>query len=290
MDKRSVDKQIEEHYPTLPPMLQRAARYVIDNPQEIALHSMRAVAASAGLQASAMHRLARQLGFDGYESMRAVYRDWVTQGAGSFAERATALQRRGAGDKTEQLVRELLRADGTNLERMAEPNTLAALKTARDLLTQARHIYVAGLRSLFPAAFYFNYACGMFLHNTTLLAGTGGIFADGLRGAGREDALVVFSYDPYARDTVSAVAYAHSRGMRIVSITDSVLSPVAGQAEALIVVANTTPSLFPSVVPAMAVAQTLAALLIASGGKASLREIEKSEAQLGEFAVYLKDA
>jgi len=47
--------------------------------------------------------------------------------------------------------------------------------------------------------------------------------------------------------------------------------------------------LFPSVVPALSVAQTLVALLVARGGRASLQEIEESEAQLGKFAVYLKD-
>jgi len=290
MDKRAVDKLIEEQYPGLPPTLQRAARYAIDNPKAIALHSMRAAAAEAGLQSSAMHRLARQLGFDGYEAMRAVYRDWLAQGAGSFAQRATALQQRGARDKTESLVRELAHADSRNLESTLEPAALEAIRAAGEVLAAARHIYVAGLRSLFPAAFYFNYACGMFQHNTTLLSGIAGTFADDLRRAGPDDALLVFSYEPYTRDAVSAVRFARGRGLRIVSITDSAVSPIAAQAAALIVVSNTTPSLFPSVVPALSVAQMLVALLVASGGRASLQAIEKSEAQLREFAVYLKDS
>jgi len=290
MDKRSIEKRIGEQYPDLPPMLQRAARYVADNPREIALNSMRAVAASAGLQSSAMHRLARQLGFDGYEAMRAIYRDWLGGETGSFSERATELQKRGAGDKTGRLIRDLLHADGDNLERIAAHEVMSALKRARDVLAKAEHIYVVGLRSLFPAAFYFNYACGMFLHNTTLLTGTGGIFADELRAASCNDALVVFSYDPYTRDAVAAAEYAHAQGLNIVSITDSMLSPIAVQAETTIIAANTTPSLFPSIVPAIEVAQVLAALLIASGGQASLKEIEKSEMQLRQFAVYLKDA
>lgn len=289
MDKRAVDKLIEEQYPSLPPTLQRAARYAIDNPKAIALHSMRAVAAEAGLQSSAMHRLARQLGFDGYEAMRAVYRDWLAQDAGSFAQRATALQRRGARDKTETLVRELVQADSGNLMSMLQPATLDAVRAATDVLAAARHIYVAGLRSLFPAAFYFHYACGMFQHNTTLLSGIAGTFADDLRRAGPDDALLVFSYEPYARDAVSAVSFARARGLRIVSVTDSAVSPIAAQAAALIVAGNATPSLFPSVVPALSIAQTLVALLVASGGNASLEEIEKSEGQLREFAVYLKD-
>ncbi|MFC4277001.1 MurR/RpiR family transcriptional regulator [Achromobacter aloeverae] len=286
MDKRGVDELIARHFAGLPPMLQRAARYAVDNPKEIALNSMRAVAGSAGVQASAMHRLARQLGFDGYDAMRDVYRTWLAQGHATFADRASALQR-GAGGNDAALIGELLQADARNLDRMNDPDILRALLTARDVLAKARHIYIVGLRSLFPAAFYLNYACGMFRQDTTLLAGMGGIFADELRGARKDDALVVFSYEPYARDTVAAVEYAREKGVRIVSVTDSAVSPVAVKATALIVVENATKSLFPSVVPALSVAQTLAALLVAHGGAASVREVRQSEAQLRQFSVYV---
>ena len=289
MDKRAVDKLIEDHYQSLPPKLQRAARYAIDNPRSIALNSMRTVATEAGLPASAMNRLARHLGFEGYEPLRAIYREWLSQGTGVFAERASALQQRGASDDAGDLVRDIVQADRGNLEQVGDPATLEALKAARDVLAGARHIFVAGLRSLFPAAFYFNYACNMFMHNTSLLTGVAGVFADDLRHARAGDALVVFSYDPYARDAVSAARFAREKGMQIVAITDSVVSPVAGQAAAVIVVPNATPSFFPSVVPAMSVAQTLVALLIASGGKDSLKEIEKSEEQLRDFSVYMQE-
>lgn len=287
MDKLAVDRLIKEQFSQLSPTLQRAARYAIDNPRAIALNSMRTVASDAGLQASAMHRLARQLGFEGYEQLRSVYRGWLAQGAGSFTERATALQQHG-GDGSERLLAELVAADTGNLRSMTASDTMKALTTARDLLAQARHIYTVGLRSLFPAAFYFNYACGMFMRNTTLLSGVGGIFADELRRSRQEDALIIFSYEPYARDSVAAVRFARERGLKVIAVTDSVVSPIASHADALIVVANATPSLFPSVVPALSVAQMLVALLVADGGAASLEEIKRSEAQLRDFDVYLE--
>ena len=290
MDKRAVDKLIEETYQSLPPKLQRAARYIIDNPKAMALNSMRASAVEAGLPASAMHRLSRTLGFDGYEAMRTVYRDWLAQGRGLFAERATALQKRSAHDTSDGLVRDIVQAETQNLAQISDPQTLAALKSARDVLADARRIFVVGLRSLFPAAFYFNYACNMFMHNTSLLSGVGGAFSDDLRHAGAEDALVIFSYEPYALDSVAAARFARAQGMQIVAVTDSAVSPVASQTAALIIVPNTTPAFFPSVVPAMAIAQTLVAMLIAGGGQASMEEIERSETQLRDFSVYLKDA
>lgn len=287
MDKHSVDRLIEERYQSLSPVLQRAARYVMDNPKHMALNSMRSVASSAGLQSSTMHRLARELGFDGYESFRSVYRTWLTEDSNSFSQRATALQKRSGNDEADNLIRELLHADGAHLTQLTAPDTLASIKNATDILSKARRIYIAGQRSLFPAAFYFNYACGMFMHNTRLLTGIAGTFSDDLREGCSEDALLVFSYNPYARDSVSAVEFAHQQGMRIVSITDSTLSPIAKKSHALVIAPNKTPSLFPSVVPAMSIAQILVARLLASGGKKSLQEIKKSEAQLQRFAVYV---
>src|SRR3546814_11474409 len=110
------------------------------------------------------------LGFDGYEAMRAVYRDWLAQGAGSFAQRATALQQRGTRDKTESLVRELVHADSGNLQSVLEPAELDAIRAATDSLGAARPICVAGLRSLLPAASYLNLTVCIITCQTQLLA------------------------------------------------------------------------------------------------------------------------
>ena len=290
MDKRAIDKLIKEKYQELPPKLQQAARYVIDNPKAVALNSMRSVAADAGLPSSAMNRFACQLGFDGYAPLRDAYRKWLSQGAGMFAERATALQRHGTADNAENLIREIINADRTNLGHISDPATLEALNMASELLANTRHIFVAGLRSLFPAAYYFHYACNMFNHNTSLMTGLAGVFADDLRHAKIGDTLVVFSYHPYAREAIAAVRFAREQGLQIIAITDSAVSPVARQAAVAILVSTITPSFFPSVVPALSVAQTLIAMLISRGGKHSLKEIEKSEAQLREFAVYSRSS
>jgi len=286
MDKREVDRLIEESYEELPAMLQRAARYVVDNPKLVALDSMREIAGRAGLQVSVMHRFARRLGFEGYDALRAVYREWLELGEPLFAERATALLKHtGEGDA---LAAEIIQADIRNLGQILDPDMLLALAGAHKTLSQARHIYVLGLRSLFPAAYYFSYACNMFLSNTSLLAGTGGVLADSLRRVTSEDALIVFSYHPYATDAAVAVQFARGREARIIAVTDSTVSPVAKGADTLIVLANATPSLFPSVVPALSVAQTLVAMLMASGGEVSMKAIAESEVQLREFGVYVE--
>lgn len=289
MDKCAVDKLIEERFDSLPAKLQLAARHVIDHPTAVALKSMRTLAADVGVPASTMNRLAQSLGFEAYGPFREVFRRWLSEEGGGFTERATQMQKKRAADKTENLIREIVQADQANLGRMLEPQVLKELKAAREALLAADRIYVAGMRSLFPAAYYFNYACNMFMHKLTLLSGIAGVFADDLRHAGPTDVLLVFTYEPYARDIMSAVEYAREKDVTVVAITDSVVSPVAKHAKVSLVLPNSTPSFFPSVVPALAAAQVLVASLLAEGGKAGLTEIEKSEDQLRRFSVYMRD-
>jgi len=287
MDKADIDKRIEQQFADLPPKLQQAARHAIDHPKDIALQSMRAVAASAGLQSGVMLRLARQLGFDSYEAFREPYRLWLAEGEPTFSSRATALRSQPHDDSDAGLLAQMLDSDMRNLAQTLGPPALAGLKAAHDTLAGARRIYVLGLRSLYPVAYYFSYACGMFMDNVTLLSGVGGTLADELRRIGPEDALVAFSFAPYAQTAVTAVDFARERGAQVVAVTDSAVSPIAAGAGALILAANATPSLFPSVVPALSVAQTLAAMLVKHSGEESVRDIANSEAQLKRFHVYV---
>lgn len=287
MDKQHVERLIKSEFSALSPMLQRAAQYVIDHPRETAIESMRQTAKHAGVQSSVMHRLAVQLGFDGYNTLRDVYRNWLAHREGTFEARATQLQKRKPGDAATRLIEDVLQADIGNLDALLDPQSTTALKHAHDVLGNARHIYVVGLRSMFAAASYFSYSCGMFLNNTVLLSGVGGGFADPLRRAGSDDVLIVFSCYPYAKDAATATRYAKARGAKIVAISDSAVSPVSKIADVSITIKNETPSLFPSITPLVAVAQTLVAMLVSSGGKKSLREIASSETQLAQFDVYL---
>ena len=50
--------------------VERAAAYVLDNPGEIAVNSMRTLADAAGVKPNTLVRMARAVGFDGYEDFR----------------------------------------------------------------------------------------------------------------------------------------------------------------------------------------------------------------------------
>ena len=286
MTKEEVEKLISERYQSLPPKLKVAARHVLDAPKDIAIQSMRSVAADAKLQPATMLRFARELGFDSYESFRALYVSWLSSSEMTFVARAKTLRKRRVSDGQEKFFSEMYDMDVVSLDRTLGAANSAAFEAAKKLLVGARRFYVLGLRSLFPAAYYLDYACRLFSDKSVLVTGVGGAIADELRRATAKDVLVVFSFEPYARLTVEAVRYAAERKVKIVAVTDSIVSPIAEAASVVLLAPNAGPALVPSILPAMAVAQALANLMVTAGGAATLGEIARSDAQLQRLHAY----
>jgi DNA-binding MurR/RpiR family transcriptional regulator len=293
MSYAALTRQIEARFGTLSPKLRQAARYLLRRPDDVALKSMRQLAADAGVQPATMVRLARALGFGAFEDLRRPFEDRLRQGAGGgYGERARALQARGgAGDggPAAALVRESFERDVENLRLTYEGIDAAAFEACAERLAAARKIHVTGLRSAFAVGYLFDYACRMFGAGTELLDGRGGTLTDGLRGIGPDDAVLACSFEPYTRETVEVVRFAQGRGAAIVAITDSPLSPIARQAEHPLVVGCESPSFFRSLVGAVSVVQVLVALLIARGGEAALSTLAESEAQLRAFSAYWEE-
>ncbi len=286
MTKEEVETLISERYQSLPPKLKLAARHVLDAPKDIAIQSMRSVAADAKLQPAAMLRLARELGFDSYEAFRALYVSWLSSSEMTFVARAKSLRKRRVSDGQERFFADMYDTEVVSLDRTLGAANVAAFEAAKKILAAARRFYVLGLRSLFPAAYYLDYACRLFSDKSVLVAGVGGAVADELRRASSKDALVVFSFEPYARLTVDAVQYAAERHVKIIAITDSVVSPIVNGASVVLLAPNAGPALVPSILPAMAAAQALASLMVTAGGAATLGEIARSDAQLHRLHAY----
>ena len=286
MTKDDIEKLISERFHSLPPKLKIAARHVLDAPKDVAIQSMRSVAADAKLQPAAMLRLARELGFESYEGFRALYVNWLSSIETTFVARAKTLRKRRVTEGQEKLLAELYEMEVSSLDRALGTANAAAFDAAKNILGAARRFYVLGLRSLFPAAYYLDYACRLFSDKSILVTGVGGAIADELRRATSKDALVVFSFEPYARFTVEAVEYAAERHLKIIAITDSVVSPIVEGASIVLLAPNAGPALVPSILPAMAVAEALASLMVTAGGAATLQEIARSDAQLQRLHAY----
>ncbi|MBL8630874.1 MAG: MurR/RpiR family transcriptional regulator, partial [Rhodospirillaceae bacterium] len=71
---------ILERYDSLSSRLQQIARYVLDEPNELALETLAVIADRSGVQPSAIVRFAKSFGFDGASQMQRLFRDGLLSG------------------------------------------------------------------------------------------------------------------------------------------------------------------------------------------------------------------
>jgi len=280
--------RIEGAFARLSPQLKQAARHVIDHPDDVALYSMRQLAAHADVHPSTMVRLAREMGFDGHAQFQEPFQERLrSKPKISYVGGARDLQARGGSGNTSSLVAEMFQLECHAFKALSQGQNPDDIAKAADILCGARNIFAVGVRSMYPVAFYFHYACRMFTDNVHLVGGHGGTFADQLRGVHAGDVVLATSFSPYTRNTVRAVDYALDHGARIVAVTDSSVSPITrGKDTVTLIVGKESPSLFHSIVPAMAVIEALVMLMIARGGSGAIEALEDSEEQLNGFDAY----
>jgi DNA-binding MurR/RpiR family transcriptional regulator len=288
MDSRGpLNASIVEAFDLLPPQLQTAARYMLDRPDDVALLSMREQARRAGVPPATMTRLAKRLGLDGYDNVRELYAGAVRAGTLGFAGKAGVQVEVQALHGERALAAEMATALSRQIAALAEPAALDRLADAASRLHEARRVYCLGLRSCHAAAWHFHYMLSLLGDKTVMLDDAGGTGLDAIRDAGTADALLVASVEPYARATIEGARYAADRGVPVVALTDSEVSPLAQIAGNTILVATASPSFFHTMTPLLAVAEILAALVAGRGGAKALAALEHTEAQLAAFGVHL---
>ena len=158
---RTISTRIRDSFATLLSQIQVAARFVLDNPQDVALLSMREQSRRAGVSAATMTRLAGLLGFAGFDEMRSIYVGAIREFRRSLQQprRRIALRHREVGEFgiSAQMV-DKISSSVANLRLARQKEALLA---ATRLLSKARRVYCAGQRSAFPVAYHFAYLTGI---------------------------------------------------------------------------------------------------------------------------------
>ncbi len=271
----------------LSPQLQEAARWVIDHPADVALLTTREQARRAGVAPATMTRLAQRIGLKGYDEIRKLYAEAVRRRPESFRARAEELLQRRDTEGDAALVHDVLSSLAHHLQALTSAESIERFTAAAKLIAGAERVFCLGLRSSFAVAYIFHYVRSLFGASSVLVDGAGGTGVDLLRTIGSADVMLAISVKPYTRHTVHAARYSRARGVRIVAVTDSEMSPLAALAEETLIVRTETPSFLHTMAPAFAAVECLAALVAARRGSQTLAAIAASEKQLAAFDTFM---
>jgi DNA-binding MurR/RpiR family transcriptional regulator len=269
--------------PSLPMRLQEVGRFVAANDYDATTRSMRELAAVAGADPASFTRLAKALGYSGWDELRAALTEARRPEQSQPFSARTRARRRGPNADI-SLVADKLEAEAAGLSRISASSVAGAARA----LHGARRIWIAGFRSCRSVAELLNYQLRLFRPDEVQLVGGSGPEDLDLGAFHSQDAVVVIGFAPYSTASVLSARSAHDCGATLIAIADRVSAPMAEGAEHLLLFeAASSPGFFPSLTGAIAIAQSLAAVTFALGGAAAKRRLEETELRLSAMSQYV---
>ncbi|MCA0394433.1 MAG: MurR/RpiR family transcriptional regulator [Proteobacteria bacterium] len=249
-------------YDGLSKRLKQIARYVLDEPNAVALETLAVLSERCGVQPSAIVRFAKSFGFDGATQMQRLFRDGLLSANASlgYGERIREFSKAVDGkriDDPAQVLAEFVEGNVLALQHLGDAIDQRRLAEAVKLIERADTVFVAGFRRSFPVAAYLAYSLHQVDKKTVFIDSVGGMTRQQIHGITRDDLLLVVSYQPYAEEAVHLIDAAVDSQCKVLSISDSPVSPVAKPATLVLQVKEAEIRKFRSLSASMCLAQAL---------------------------------
>jgi DNA-binding MurR/RpiR family transcriptional regulator len=219
--KRKVVERFEE----LPTQQRQVAEYLLDHLKELPFLSVPELAVSCGVSEATIVRFAQRIGYDGFSGLKTdlssalreqvVRDDWLPP---SLAE--------DDADTVQVVARQEL----SNVHRSVEEFDRDAFRAAAGALREAQCVHTYGLGISAHLADLFGYLLTQIGLRACALSTRFSSPLEQLGPLGATDLLVVFSFPPYSKQTVSLAGEAVALEIPCVAITDRITAPVARHA------------------------------------------------------------
>ncbi|RXJ74638.1 Fe-S cluster assembly protein HesB [Veronia nyctiphanis] len=262
---KELEEQICDRFESLSKRLKQVGRYLLDNPEQVAFETVAVIAQNADVPPSTLIRFARAFGYSGFNEMKVLFRTSLVEGTSDYKERLKIYRELGEDNLDPQtpidMMRQFARANAEALENMITSISEDNLKNAVDHLNDAGTIYVLAIGRSFNIAAYTFYALRHSGRQAVLIDGLGGMYKEHIDMVSKNDALIAISFAPYAEQTIQCVKLAAKKGCKVISLTDSSVSPLTNISDVSFTVKEASVEGFRSQSSTLCIAQTLAVSL-----------------------------
>lgn len=230
--KRNLLKLVESRMSSFSKGQRLIAKYVIDNYDKAAYMTASKLGAEVNVSESTVVRFANGLGFEGYPEFQHSLQEYVRTKLTSFQRIEVTNNLLGDGD----ILSKVLMADSDNIKHTLEGVDREAFEATVNKIIDAKNIYIIGVRSSSYLAGFLSYNLNMIFDNVRLVQTTSGSeMFEQVMNIGKEDVMIAISFPRYSKRIINAVDYAKSKGANVIAISDSSLSPIAHQADEVLV-------------------------------------------------------
>ncbi|MBU3840353.1 MAG: MurR/RpiR family transcriptional regulator [Candidatus Ruminococcus intestinipullorum] len=278
--------RIEQKYPSMSKGQKRLAEYVTQNYDKAVFLTAAKMGEVVGVSESTVVRFATQLGYKGYPGFQKALEELVRNKLNSIQRMEVTYGRISQSE----ILETVLQSDIDKIKLTLAGIDQKAFELAIDTILNARRIYIVGIRSCAPLAsflgFYLNLVCdNVAIVNTN---SSSEIFEQLIR-INEEDVIIGISFPRYSMRTLKALEFASNRKAKVITLTDSIHSPMNLYSSCNLIARSDMASIVDSLVAPLSVINALVVALCMKKQTEVIDTLETLEEIWGEYQVYSSD-
>ena len=278
--------RIEEKYARMSKGQRRLADYVRRNYDKAVFLTAARLGETVGVSESTVVRFAIQLGYKGYPGFQRALEELVRNKLNSIQRMEVTYGRISQSE----ILQTVLQSDIDKIKETTAAIDHKAFDLAIDTILNAKRIYVIGIRSCAPLAsflsFYLNLICPEVTSVTTNSSSE--IFEQLIR-ISEEDVIIGISFPRYSMRTLKALEFASNRKAKVITLTDSIHSPMNLYSSCNLIARSDIASIVDSLVAPLSVINALLVALCMKKQDEVISTLETLEDIWGEYQVYSGD-
>ena len=192
--------------------------------------------------------------------------------------------------KQDKILDEILKSDIEKIEATLCEIDREAFANAVETIVKARRVYVIGIRNCAPLAevlsSYLNLLCDHVVKIES--SGSSEVFEQLMR-INEKDVIIGISFPRYSMRTIKALEFASSRQAKVITLTDSINSPVNLYSSCNLIAKSEMSSIVDSLVAPLSVINALVMALYMKKKKKVINSLEELEQIWNEYQVYEQD-
>jgi len=239
-----------------------------------------------GVSESTVVRFAMNLGYKGYPEFQKALEEMVKHKLNSLQRMEVTY-----GKISEQgVLKSVLSTDCDKIKETRDTIDESAFNRAVDLILNSKKVYVLGIRSCEPLANFLSFYLNLVRDNVVLLhtSNASEIIEQMIR-IDEDDVIIGISFPRYSRKTLKALEFADNRRAKVITLTDSVNSPMNLYSSCNLIAKSDMASVVDSLVAPLSVINALIISLCLKKHEDVTKILSQLEDIWDEFQTYEND-
>ncbi len=262
------------------------ASYISDHYEQAVFMTAAKLGETVGVSESTVIRFAAGLGYEGYPEFQKELESWVKNKLNTVQKIGTKY-----GKSTQsEILNSVLHADIEKIQDTLVSLDAVAFEAAVDIILEAETVYLVGVRSCEPLADFLHFYLNMIRGNIVLLKTTSvtEMFEQMIRISER-DAIIGISFPRYSMRTLKAMEFANDRNAKVITVTDSIHSPMNLYSSCNLLARSDMVSIVDSLVAPLSLINALVVAMCLKQPEEVKNNLEMLEDVWNNYQVYVND-